>query len=58
MGAVFGGDDGEGMIGMETQSFMLEMPLLSLLHFQDSLLPIPPEEIVRAMLDQVHKLKN
>jgi beta-glucosidase len=34
---IFGGDDGDSSetIGMDTAGFMLDMPLLSILHFQE-----------------------
>jgi len=57
MAALFGGgDSGEGGIGMETQSFILEMPLLSLLEFQEAALPRPSVEIVDDLLKQVYAL--
>ncbi len=52
-----GGNEDE-MIGMDMMGFLLEMPLLAVLHFQDSLLPMPPEEIVDGMLAQVYQKKN
>jgi beta-glucosidase len=62
MAAMFGGgDSGEGGdnaggIGMELQGFILEMPLLSLLEFQEGALPRPAAEIVDDLLKQVHAL--
>ncbi len=57
MSAMFGGgDNGEGGIGMEMQGFLLEMPLLSLLEFQESALPRPAAEIVDDLLTRVHAL--
>jgi beta-glucosidase len=57
MTAMFGGgDSGEGGIGMEMQGFMLEMPLLSLLEFQEGALPRPAVEIVDDLLKQVYAL--
>ncbi|MBI5567396.1 MAG: glycoside hydrolase family 3 C-terminal domain-containing protein, partial [Chloroflexi bacterium] len=62
MAAMFGGgDSGDGAdngggIGMEMQGFILEMPLLSLLEFQESALPRPAVEIVDDLLKQVHAL--
>ncbi len=57
MAAMFsGGDSGEGGMGMETQSFVLEMPLLSLLEFQEAALPRPSVEIVDDLLKHVYAL--
>jgi beta-glucosidase len=49
------GTDGEepGGIGMDMMTFIMDLPLLSLLHFRDADLPIPPEDIVDALLAQV-----
>ncbi len=62
MGAVLGGggeaDEVAGTgIGMEVMRFMMDMPLVSVLHFQDQLLPISPEEMVDGMLEQVYAAK-
>ncbi len=55
MAQVFGGgDDGGGTIGMDTLGFAMDMPLLSLLQFQQSMLPMPADELVDGMLAQVH----
>ena len=53
---MFGGDDGNGSetIGMDTAGFMLDMPLLSILHFQEEVLTQPADDIVNLLLDQVH----
>lgn len=57
MAALFGGgENASAGIGMETQSFMLEMPLLSLLEFRESALPQPAVEIVDNLLKQVYAL--
>jgi hypothetical protein len=37
--------------------FMLEMPLLGVLHFQESALPMSADELVGDMLDQVYAIK-
>lgn len=52
MQAAFGGGEGEGA-GMDAMGFLMEMPLLSVLHFQDSALPMPPEDLVDGLLAQV-----
>jgi beta-glucosidase len=51
----FLGSDGEAeeSIGMETMGFMLDMPLLSILQFQESALPVPPDDLVNGLLAQV-----
>ena len=55
--AMFGGGEGEsGGIGMDPTGFMMEMPLLSLLQFQESGLPMPADAIVDALLQQAHAL--
>jgi beta-glucosidase len=51
--AMFGG---EGGLGMDPTGFMLEMPLLSLLRFQEGNLPMPADAIVDAMLQAAHEL--
>ncbi|MBE3037708.1 MAG: glycoside hydrolase family 3 C-terminal domain-containing protein, partial [Chloroflexi bacterium] len=45
-----GGGEGEG-VGMD--SFFMEMPLLRVLHYQESTLPMPPEDLVDGLLAQV-----
>lgn len=53
MAGAFGGDgEGQETIGMDTMSFMLDMPLLSILQFQESAFPRPVEELVDDLLDQ------
>ncbi len=56
---VFGGDDGDGSdtIGMDTAGFMLDMPLLSILHFQEDALTQPADDIVDLLLAQVHGMR-
>jgi beta-glucosidase len=54
MAAIFGGGDSEGeTIGMDTFGFMLDMPLLGILDFQEGRLPAPAEERVEELLAQV-----
>jgi beta-glucosidase len=54
MQAVFGeGESEASAIGMDTMGFMMEMPLLGILHFQDGALPTSPEELVDGLLKQV-----
>ncbi|MCL4264078.1 MAG: glycoside hydrolase family 3 C-terminal domain-containing protein [Anaerolineae bacterium] len=56
-GGLFGGGDlGETeFIGMNPMDFLLDMPLLSVLHFQSDSLPQTPEELVDGLLQQVHQ---
>lgn len=44
-------------IGMDMAGFIYEMPLLSLLHFSESVLPIAPEDIVDGLLAQVQAVE-
>ncbi len=39
--------------GMDLMRFLLDLPLLSSLHFQEASLPVSPEEMVDGLLDQV-----
>ncbi len=52
--AMGSGDDGSEFIGMDVEKFLLEMPLLSILQFQEGFLPKPAVEIVDELLEQVH----
>jgi beta-glucosidase len=53
--AMFGAEDGDsGGIGMDPTGFMMEMPLLSLLQFQESGLPMPADAIVDGLLQHAH----
>jgi beta-glucosidase len=57
MQAAFGGgQDGENAVGMDPAGFLTDMPLLDILHFQESALPMPPEDLVDGLLAQVHSL--
>ena len=53
MGQTFGGGENEG-IGMDMMGFIMELPLASLLGFQEAQLPAPAEMIVADLLRQVH----
>jgi len=48
-----GGEEAENAIGMDMVGFMMDLPLLSALHFQESQLPVAPETIVDDLLRQV-----
>jgi len=52
---MFGGGEGnESAIGMDIMEMFSDMPLLSVLMFQQGALPMPAEEIVAGFLMQVH----
>lgn len=51
MQAFFGGGEGAGM---EVSDFLMDMPLRDVLEFQPVTLPAAPEEIMAALLAQVH----
>ncbi len=51
----FGEDSSEG-IGLEMMEMFTDMPLLSVLLFQQGTLPVPPEDMVDGLLQQVHSL--
>ena len=56
MASVFGGGgEGQETIGMDTMTFMLDMPLLSILQFQESAFPRPVEELVDDLLKQAYR---
>ncbi|MCW5844975.1 MAG: glycoside hydrolase family 3 C-terminal domain-containing protein [Caldilinea sp.] len=56
MAQAFGGGDGndDGAIGMDMTGFIMQMPLASILGFQEALLPMPADVIVEGLLHQVH----
>jgi beta-glucosidase len=54
----FGGDDDDGSaLGMDIMDMFMDMPLLSVLMFQQSAWSKPAEEIVDDLLAQVHRVK-
>lgn len=54
MGQAMGGDTEQpDAIGMDMMGFVMDLPLLSVLHFQEALLTVPPEEIVNDLLRQM-----
>jgi len=57
---IFGGGDerygNESAIGMDIMDMMNDMPLVSVLAFQQSALPMPAEELVDGLLMQVHSM--
>ena len=46
----------ESAIGMDIMDMMIDMPLVSVLMFQQSALPMPAEEMLAGFLRQVHSL--
>jgi beta-glucosidase len=55
MRANFGGDDGE-QIGMDPIGFLMDTPLMGVLHFLSSSLPTSPEEMVDELLAKVFSI--
>ena len=43
---------------MDMTGFIMEMPLLSLLQFQEKVLPLPAEDLVNGLLRQVDGTKS
>ncbi|MFN2109163.1 MAG: fibronectin type III-like domain-contianing protein, partial [Anaerolineae bacterium] len=57
-GEALGGEsDADEMIGIDTTSMLMDMTLMSILHFQDAALPATPEEIDNGLLQQVQQLE-
>ena len=55
MSAMLGAEESDqGAIGMDMLGFLMETPLLSILHFQESALPMPADELVDGLLAQAH----
>uniref|UniRef100_A0A540VKI8 Glycosyl hydrolase n=2 Tax=Litorilinea aerophila TaxID=1204385 RepID=A0A540VKI8_9CHLR len=54
LGAALGGED-TASIGMDMTAFILDMPLVSILGFQEAMLPAPAEEIVVDLLRRVQE---
>lgn len=60
--SMVGGEEGEntqdeGDIGMDRTDFLMDMPLVSVLHFQDSMLPTTPEAMVQDLLSKAAAIK-
>jgi beta-glucosidase len=53
----FGADGGSEGIGMNVMDMFMDMPLLSVLLFQQSVLPMPADTMVEGMLAQAHSMK-
>lgn len=56
MNRAFSGSENNGSeaIGMDTTEFMMDMPLLNILQFQEESLPQPADDVVAQLLEQVH----
>jgi beta-glucosidase len=50
MGEAFGTDENGETVGMNMTGFMMEMPLMGILYFQEQMLPASPEAIVDDLL--------
>jgi len=53
-----GGEESGEVIGMDMTGFMMDMPLLALLSFQEGALPMPAEDIVDGLLAQAHQAEG
>ncbi len=49
-----GGEESNELIGMDMMGFLMDMPLVSVLGFQEANLPAPAEVVVADMLAKVH----
>ena len=47
------GEEGNAGIGMDMMGFLMDLPLRSILHFQESALPAPADEMVDDLLAEV-----
>ena len=56
LATVMGGEASNEMAGMDVSGFLMDMPLMDVLHFEDNLLPMPAEELVDGLLAQAHAL--
>jgi beta-glucosidase len=52
-GELFGTDDDAG-IGMDVMNMMMDMPLVNVMRFMQSTLPMPADQIIDGLLMQVH----
>jgi beta-glucosidase len=53
---MFGGEDGGSAIGMDFMDMLGDMPLVSVLMWQQDVLPMSPEDLVAGLLAEVHGL--
>jgi beta-glucosidase len=52
----FGGEDGGGAMGMDFMGMLGDMPLVSVLMWQQGALPMHPEDFVADLLQKVHSI--
>jgi len=57
MGQTFGADEEESQIGVDSMGFLMEMPLLSILGFQENRLPMSANKIIELLLSQIEDIK-
>ncbi len=53
---MFGGEDSESAIGMDFMDMLGDMPLVSVLMWQQGAIPVHPEDFTDGLLKQVHNL--
>jgi beta-glucosidase len=54
--SILGSDCNELAAGMDLLGFLMDMPLPGVLHFQESALPMPADDLVDGLLAQAHAL--
>ena len=54
MSGMLGGESAEVVGGMDMLGFLMDMPLPGVLHFQESALPMPADDMVESLLAQAH----
>ena len=47
-------EEGQETVGMDMMGFLLDMPLLAILHFQEEALPMGADEMVEMLLGRVY----
>lgn len=57
MKAAMGVTEDEVGMGMDMMGFLMDLPLLSIFHFQEQMLPTSPEEQIEALLERVKSQK-
>jgi beta-glucosidase len=58
MGQLLGDSAGNDVVGgMAMMEFLMEMPLLGVLHFQEGTLPMPADDLVDGLLAKAHAMK-
>ncbi len=56
MSNILGSDSNELAAGMDLLGFLMDMPLPGVLHFQESVLPMPADDLVDGLLAKAHAL--